>query len=253
MSALLAPAPRSPGASPRSPRWSRRRRRRVTIVLDVPDWPGHVAGQHVDVRLTAPRRLPGAALLLDRLRPRGRAARADGRADRRRRGLALPGRRAAGRRRDRAARPDRRALLLAGRGRRAAAARRRRLRARAADVDAPPPRRARQRRRRAAARVRRAGSTTCSTARSSRRWPRGPGLAVHRTLTRERPDGWDGCDRRVDREMLEAVGPAPAERPRVFVCGPTGFVEQVADALVDARPRAGRDPRRALRTDGRLR
>ena len=61
----------------------------------------------------------------------------------------------------------------------------------------------------------------------------GPGLAVHRTLTRERPDGWDGFDRRVDREMLEAVGPAPAERPRVFVCGPTGFVEQVADALVD--------------------
>jgi len=61
----------------------------------------------------------------------------------------------------------------------------------------------------------------------------GPGLAVHRTLTRERPDGWDGWDRRVDREMLEAVGPAPAGRPRVFVCGPTGFVEQVADALVD--------------------
>jgi len=24
-----------------------------TIVLDVPEWPGHVAGQHVDVRLTA--------------------------------------------------------------------------------------------------------------------------------------------------------------------------------------------------------
>jgi ferredoxin-NADP reductase len=24
-----------------------------TLVLDVPDWPGHVAGQHVDVRLTA--------------------------------------------------------------------------------------------------------------------------------------------------------------------------------------------------------
>ena len=56
---------------------------------------------------------------------------------------------------------------------------------------------------------------------------------MHRTLTRERPDGWDGCDRRVDREMLEAVGPAPAERPHVFVCGPTGFVEQVADALVE--------------------
>jgi ferredoxin-NADP reductase len=25
-----------------------------TLTLDVPDWPGHVAGQHVDVRLTAP-------------------------------------------------------------------------------------------------------------------------------------------------------------------------------------------------------
>ena len=24
-----------------------------TLVLDVPDWPGHVAGQHVDIRLTA--------------------------------------------------------------------------------------------------------------------------------------------------------------------------------------------------------
>ena len=53
-----------------------------------------------------------------------------------------------------------------------------------------------------------------------------------RTLTRERPAGWDGYDRRVDREMLEAVGPGPAERPHVFVCGPTGFVEQAADALV---------------------
>jgi ferredoxin-NADP reductase len=25
----------------------------VTIVLDMPDWPGHRAGQHLDVRLTA--------------------------------------------------------------------------------------------------------------------------------------------------------------------------------------------------------
>ena len=25
-----------------------------TLVLDVPDWPGHLAGQHVDLRLTAP-------------------------------------------------------------------------------------------------------------------------------------------------------------------------------------------------------
>ena len=25
-----------------------------TLVLQVPDWPGHLAGQHIDVRLTAP-------------------------------------------------------------------------------------------------------------------------------------------------------------------------------------------------------
>ena len=25
-----------------------------TLVLDLPDWPGHLPGQHVDVRLTAP-------------------------------------------------------------------------------------------------------------------------------------------------------------------------------------------------------
>ena len=28
-------------------------RRATTLVLDVPGWPGHLAGQHVDVRLTA--------------------------------------------------------------------------------------------------------------------------------------------------------------------------------------------------------
>jgi ferredoxin-NADP reductase len=66
----------------------------------------------------------------------------------------------------------------------------------------------------------------------------GPGLRIHRTLTRERPAGWDGYDRRVDRAMLEEVGPPPHERPRIFVCGPTGFVEAVADALVEA----GHDP-----------
>ena len=65
-----------------------------------------------------------------------------------------------------------------------------------------------------------------------------PGVAVHRALTRERPDGWNGFDRRVDRAMLEQVGPAPSEHPHVFVCGPTGFVEQVADLLVEL----GHDP-----------
>jgi ferredoxin-NADP reductase len=57
-------------------------------------------------------------------------------------------------------------------------------------------------------------------------------VAIHYTLTRVRPDGWTGYDRRVDADMLAEVGPAPSEDPLVFVCGPTPFVEQVADGLV---------------------
>jgi ferredoxin-NADP reductase len=59
------------------------------------------------------------------------------------------------------------------------------------------------------------------------------GLEIHTTLTRERPDGWTGFTGRVDAGMLEEVGPAPAEAPRTFVCGPTPFVEAAADLLVD--------------------
>ncbi len=58
------------------------------------------------------------------------------------------------------------------------------------------------------------------------------GLTLAVTLTRERPPGWTGLERRVDGEMLAALGPEPAERPRIFVCGPTAFVEHAADALV---------------------
>jgi ferredoxin-NADP reductase len=56
---------------------------------------------------------------------------------------------------------------------------------------------------------------------------------AHYTLTRGAPPEWSGFDRRVDAEMLRAVGPDPAARPRTFVCGPTGFVESVADQLVE--------------------
>jgi ferredoxin-NADP reductase len=59
------------------------------------------------------------------------------------------------------------------------------------------------------------------------------GLEIHTTLTRERPDGWAGFTGRVDARMLEKVGPAPGEAPRAFVCGPTPFVEAAADLLVD--------------------
>jgi ferredoxin-NADP reductase len=60
----------------------------------------------------------------------------------------------------------------------------------------------------------------------------GSGLRVVHTLTRSQPSGWTGYARRVDAELLADVGPEPSEQPRVYVCGPTPFVETVAEALV---------------------
>ncbi len=60
------------------------------------------------------------------------------------------------------------------------------------------------------------------------------GIGVHYTLTREQPPGWSGWSRRVDADMLREMGPDARDRPRAFVCGPTPFVERVASLLVDA-------------------
>ncbi len=59
-----------------------------------------------------------------------------------------------------------------------------------------------------------------------------PTLMVAQTLTRSAPSGWTGYTRRIDRNMLEEFSWPPADRPRVFVCGPTPMVESVANALV---------------------
>lgn len=61
----------------------------------------------------------------------------------------------------------------------------------------------------------------------------GGGLQVVHTLTRERPVGWSGLTRRIDRAMLESVAFAPGARPRIFVCGPTPLVESAARDLRD--------------------
>ena len=65
------------------------------------------------------------------------------------------------------------------------------------------------------------------------------GLHVAWTFTRTPPAGWGGYARRVDAAMLAEVVPDPDTRPLIFVCGPTPFVEAVADLLVDG----GHDPR----------
>jgi ferredoxin-NADP reductase len=70
------------------------------------------------------------------------------------------------------------------------------------------------------------------------------GLEVLLTLTRERPEGWAGYDRRVDPGILGEVAWDPARDPQTYVCGPTAFVEAVADTLVDL----GHDPA-SIRTE----
>jgi ferredoxin-NADP reductase len=59
------------------------------------------------------------------------------------------------------------------------------------------------------------------------------GPEVFHTLTRARPAGWTGYSRRIDREMLAEIAWAPERRPLCFVCGPTPLVEAVAGALVE--------------------
>src|SRR5215217_976133 len=66
------------------------------------------------------------------------------------------------------------------------------------------------------------------------------GLAVIQTLTRSRPPGWTGYARRIDDAMLAEVGWSPSERPYAYVCGPTRLVETVASTLVAL----GHDPAR---------
>jgi ferredoxin-NADP reductase len=52
------------------------------------------------------------------------------------------------------------------------------------------------------------------------------------TLTREQPDGWRGYRGRIDMELLAEVAWPPSTRPLVYVCGPTAFVETAAGELV---------------------
>jgi ferredoxin-NADP reductase len=52
------------------------------------------------------------------------------------------------------------------------------------------------------------------------------------TYTREPPAGWTGYARRVDGEMLTEAGFPPERRPRIYVCGSTGFAEAAARELV---------------------
>ena len=58
------------------------------------------------------------------------------------------------------------------------------------------------------------------------------GPEVVHTLTRSQPPGWTGYARRVDDQMLTETAWPASSMPSAFVCGPTPFVESVAAALV---------------------
>lgn len=221
-----------------------------TLRLDVPGWPGHRAGQHVDVRLTAPdgyqaersysiASAPEAAVpraASGETEPPGRIELTVERIDdgevspyltdelRAGDGLELRG-------------PvggyftwtvdDGGPLLLVAGGSGvvplAAMARHRAARARAARGAAVPARLLYS--------ARTAGDLLYR-AELDALGADGSGFGVAYTLTRERPAGWNGYARRVDQAMLAEVGWGAAERPHVFVCGPTPFVEAVATACV---------------------
>jgi ferredoxin-NADP reductase len=61
-------------------------------------------------------------------------------------------------------------------------------------------------------------------------------VEISYTLTRSQPTGWRGYSRRIDKEMLEEVA-LPVLRggaaPLVYICGPTSFVETAASLFVE--------------------
>jgi len=60
----------------------------------------------------------------------------------------------------------------------------------------------------------------------------GDGARVQYTLTRGQPPGWTGFTGRIDAALLGDVAWPAAQRPLAFICGPTSFVEAAASALV---------------------
>ena len=71
-----------------------------------------------------------------------------------------------------------------------------------------------------------------------------PGLDVRYVYTRETPDGWPEPAKRISVATVNSHGWPPDFGPDCFVCGPTSFVETAADILVAL----GHDPRK-IRTE----
>jgi ferredoxin-NADP reductase len=69
-------------------------------------------------------------------------------------------------------------------------------------------------------------------------------IDVRLALTRAWPETWRGHRGRITPELLRDVSWPAEERPLIYICGPTTFVEAIAGSLVDI----GHDPSR-IRTE----
>ena len=67
-----------------------------------------------------------------------------------------------------------------------------------------------------------------------------PGVEVELALTRSWPEDWTGHRGRVDDALLEAVAWPPSQGPATYICGPTGFVEAISRQMIER----GHDPGR---------
>jgi ferredoxin-NADP reductase len=60
----------------------------------------------------------------------------------------------------------------------------------------------------------------------------GAALEIIYTLTRSVPPGWNGYQRRIDLEMFRDIAWSDSEQPLTYICGPTSFVETAASDLI---------------------
>jgi len=206
----------------------------ATLVMQVPDWPGHLAGQHVDVRLTAEDGYqaqrsysiasapedPGIAITVERLEEGEVSPYLAGEA---RVGDRIEIRGPIGGYFVWKAEDTRPLLLIAGGS--GVVPLMAMLRHRSSATEKAP------------ARMLYSSRTVDDVIyreELERLQASRDGLTVFHTLTRKQPDSWRGYGRRIDRAMVREVAWAADESAAAFICGPTTFVETAADLLVES-------------------
>ena len=206
--------------------------RAKTLVLDIPDWPGHLPGQHIDVRLTAPDGYQAQRSYSIATPPEDHQLRltvehlADGEVspyltEELRAGDQLELRGPIGGYFTWTVAQGGPLVLVAGGS--GIAPLMAMVRHRAAAGSAVPT---------TLLYSSRAFADIIYRDELDRRSAADPALHVIHTLTREQPAAWSGYRRRIDHALLaEAIGP-PAEGAQAFVCGPTRLVENVASDLL---------------------